>query len=198
MSEYQYYEFQAVDRSLTADEMSDLRSYSSRARITPTTFSVDYSWGNFKGDEDKWMAKYFDAFLYLANWGTHVLKIRLPSSLLTPDTAGEYCYSDSAFFREKDGKVVITFVSEDEEGGIWVDGEGRLSELISIRAELARSDLRALYLGWLLQAQSGELEDNDAAFRRVARDLHRIVNNSSSELDRVVEGPGRNIKCESV
>lgn len=37
MSEYQYYEFQAIDRSLTAEEMGVLRSYSTRARITPTS-----------------------------------------------------------------------------------------------------------------------------------------------------------------
>ncbi len=33
MSEYQYYEFQAVDRPLTQNQMSDLRAYSSRAQI---------------------------------------------------------------------------------------------------------------------------------------------------------------------
>ena len=68
MSEYQYFEFQAIDRPLTVDEMSELRSYSTRARITPTSFVNEYSWGDFKGDEDAWMEKYFDAFLYLANW----------------------------------------------------------------------------------------------------------------------------------
>jgi hypothetical protein len=33
MSEYQYYEFQAIDRPLTKSEMADLRSYSTRALI---------------------------------------------------------------------------------------------------------------------------------------------------------------------
>lgn len=33
MSEYQYYEFQAIDRGLTDKEMSELRSFSSRADI---------------------------------------------------------------------------------------------------------------------------------------------------------------------
>jgi hypothetical protein len=60
MSEYQYYEFQAIDRPLAEQEMRELRSYSTRANITPTSFTVDYSWGDFKGDEDAWMAKYFD------------------------------------------------------------------------------------------------------------------------------------------
>jgi len=161
MSEYQYYEFQAIDRPLTTQEMSELRSYSTRARITPTSFINDYSWGNFKGNEDAWMEKYFDAFLYLANWGTHVLKLRLPSRLLDPATARAYCGGESTFVREKSDKVILSFVSEDEDGSDWIEGEGNLSSLISVRAELARGDLRGLYLGWLLRAQSAELDQED-------------------------------------
>jgi hypothetical protein len=161
MSEYQYYEFQAIDRPLTAKEMSELRSYSTRARITPTSFVNDYAWGSFKGDEDAWMEKYFDAFLYLANWGTRVLKLRLPSRLLDPAIAKSYCGGGSAFVREKPGRVILSFVSDDEEGGYWVEGEGWLSSLISVRAEMARGDLRALYLGWLLRVHTGDLDDDD-------------------------------------
>ena len=76
MSEYQYYEFQAIDRPLTAKEMATLRGYSSRATITPTRFVNDYSCGSFKGNASEWMEKYFDAFLYLANWGTHEFMLR--------------------------------------------------------------------------------------------------------------------------
>jgi len=161
MSEYQYYEFQAIDRPLTEKEMRMLRSYSTRARITPTSFVNDYSWGSFKGDEDAWMEKYFDAFLYLANWGTCVLKLRLPTRLLDRKTARLYCVGECATAREKNGNVVLTFLSEDEEGGDWVEGEGELSSLISVRAELARGDLRCLYIGWLLSAQSGDLDDEE-------------------------------------
>ncbi|MEO6594357.1 MAG: hypothetical protein ABIP94_06360 [Planctomycetota bacterium] len=161
MSEYQYYEFQAIDRPLDAKEMAELRSYSTRARITPTSFVNDYSWGSFKGDVDACMERYFDAFLYLANWGTHVLKLRLPARLLEAKTAGQYCAGEQASVREKNGKVILTFVSEDEEGGEWVEDAGRLSSLISARTELGRGDLRALYLGWLLCAQSGDLDDDD-------------------------------------
>ena len=161
MSEYQYYEFQAIDRPLTEKEMGELRSYSTRARITPTSFINDYSWGSFKGDEDAWMKKYFDAFLYFANWGTHLFKLRLPSRLLNLDTADLYCPGGAAFASEKNGKVILTFVSEDEGGDDWVEGEGRLSSLISVRAEIARGDLRAPYLGWLLCPQSRELDNED-------------------------------------
>jgi hypothetical protein len=87
MSEYQHYEFPAIDRPLSKKEMSELRSHSTRARITTTSFVNHYEWGSFKGESDVWMEKYFDAFLYLANWGTHMLKLSLPSRLLDPAMA---------------------------------------------------------------------------------------------------------------
>lgn len=201
MSEYQYYEFQAIDRPLTAAEMSELRSISTRARITPTSFVNEYSWGDFKGQPDVWMERYFDAFLYLANWGSHRLKLRLPPRLLSPASALTYFGSDSAFVNVKSGKLILSFASDEEEGGEWVEGEGQLSSLISVRAELARGDLRALYLGWLLRVQAGEIDHKEpeppvppglgqlsaslvslAEFLRIDDDLLHVAAKASSPL----------------
>jgi hypothetical protein len=156
MSEYQYYEFQAVDRPLTAKEMSELRSFSTRARISPTSFVNDYSWGNFRGNADAWMEKYFDVFLYVANWGTRVLKLRLPARLLDLKDARRYCMGERVSAREKDR---FRFVPIDRN---WVEGDGLLSSMIPVRAELVRGYRRALYLGWLLCVQNGDLEEDDA------------------------------------
>jgi hypothetical protein len=68
MSEFQYYEFRALDRSLTRREMRELRAISTRAKITPTSFVNTYEWGDLKGDPNRFMEKYFDAFVYVANW----------------------------------------------------------------------------------------------------------------------------------
>jgi hypothetical protein len=105
--------------------------------------------------------KYFDAFLYLANWGTHVLKLRLSSKPLPLAIAEEFCGGGSAFVREKAGKVVVSFVSENEDPSDWVEGEGHLSAMVSVRDGLMRGDLRSLYLGWLLRVQSDELDNED-------------------------------------
>lgn len=86
MSEYQYYEFQAIDRPLTDTQIREVQACSTRAHITPTSFVNHYNWGDFKGDTKTWMEKYFDAFLYLANWGTRELMFRLPSRLLSLET----------------------------------------------------------------------------------------------------------------
>ena len=50
MSEYQYYEFQAIDRPLDRAAQKALRSISSRARITATSFTNHYEWGDLKGE----------------------------------------------------------------------------------------------------------------------------------------------------
>jgi hypothetical protein len=67
MSEYQYYEFQAIYRPLTQREMAELRALSTRAEITPNRFVNVYHYGDFRGDPRALMEKYFDAFLYVAN-----------------------------------------------------------------------------------------------------------------------------------
>ena len=50
MSEYQCYEFVALDRPLIAKEMAELRGISTRAEITPTRFWNEYHWGDLKAD----------------------------------------------------------------------------------------------------------------------------------------------------
>jgi hypothetical protein len=40
MSEYQYYEFLAVDRPLTITEQAEIREFSASAGITTTSFST--------------------------------------------------------------------------------------------------------------------------------------------------------------
>ena len=120
MSEYQYYEFQAIDRQLTDEEQETLRGYSRRARITPTRFVNSYSYGDFKGDESEWMAKYFDAFVYMANWGTHRLMLRLPGSLLPQESIERYC-AGSTLSARAIGKHLILDFRSDMEGG---DGDG--------------------------------------------------------------------------
>ena len=201
MSEYQYYEFQAVDRPLTDTEMRELRVVSSRAEITPTRFVNFYTFGDFKGQPARWMERYFDAFLYLANWGTRELMLRLPGHLLDLETAERYFVGDAAWVSVAGDFVVLGFQSDCEDGD-WADnGTGWLSSLIPLRADLAGGDHRVLYLGWLLSVQEGELEDGEteppvppglrrltaslkvfADFLRIDRDLVAAAAEASPDL----------------
>jgi hypothetical protein len=160
MSEYQYYEFQAVDRPLTEREIGELRRYSTRATITSTRFVNHYDWGSLKGDPSEWMRKYFDAFLYVANWGTRELMLRFPRRVLDLATAKRYCCGGSASAKSKSDFVILDFLSDDEEGDGWDDdGSGWLSALIPLRAEIAGGDHPALYLAWLGCVQARTLEN---------------------------------------
>ena len=59
------------------------------------------------------------------------------------------CDGESLSLKAKKQHIVLEFLSEDEGGDEWTDGEHWMASLISIRAELMRGDTRALYLGWL-------------------------------------------------
>ncbi len=159
MSEYQYYEFQSVDRPLTQAQRDELRAYSSRAKITANSFINFYDYGSFKGSPEKWMEKYFDAFLYFANWGSHWFMLRVPKKLIDQEVAEAYCAGEDFYFIAKADTLIFSFRSEDEEGQ-WVENEGWLASLLPIRADLMAGDYRALYLGWLAAVQSEEIEDD--------------------------------------
>jgi hypothetical protein len=162
MSEYQYYEFRAIDRPLTEHQMEELRALSTRADITPTSFVNTYNWGDFKGDPAKLMEKYFDAFVYVANWGTHEFMLRIPSRFL-PACAAQFATScDTVTWWESGDNTIISFRVEDEPGQWDEEGEGWLDSLISIRNDLMAGDLRALYLGWLRDIQGVEFDEGEA------------------------------------
>lgn len=144
MSEYQYYEFLAIDRPLDDDEQAEVRSLSTRARITATTFVNEYHWGDFKGDPHRLMERYYDAHLYVANWGTHRVMFRLPCDLLDPDVVEDCCVGDQVSAWVTGEFVVLEFTSEDHAGefDFDYDAEALLSAIVGVRAELAAGDLR--------------------------------------------------------
>jgi len=78
MSEYQYYEFQAIDRPLTDRQMRELREISTRATITRTRFSNYYTYGDLKANPRDLLVRYFDALLYFAHWHFVKLAFRYP------------------------------------------------------------------------------------------------------------------------
>jgi hypothetical protein len=155
MSEYQYYEFQAIDRPLDQAAQDALRSISSRARITETSFINHYEWGDLKGDPRKFMERWFDLHLYLANWGTRRLMLRVPARFV--DRAdidrflGEIDWVD--VWASGDNLIVDIQRNEDGDYDDWDDGSGRLAALASLRTDVLSGDLRLFYLLWLTAVQ---------------------------------------------
>jgi hypothetical protein len=86
MSEYQYYEFAAVDQLLTEQAQSELRSRSTRATITASGFINEYHWGNLKGEPLDWVERFFDAHVYSSSWGNCVKRLVNGGFMWTPKT----------------------------------------------------------------------------------------------------------------
>lgn len=170
MSEYQYYEFLAIDRPLDDAARAEVRSLSTRARITATSFVNEYHWGDFKGDPSRLMERYYDAHLHVTNWGTHRAMFRLPCELLDPEAVEDYCVGDQVSAWVTDEFIVLDFSSEDHAGEFDFDYEAAtlLSAIVGVRAELAGGDLRPLYLAWL--ATYGSWERDEDVFDRDADD----------------------------
>lgn len=109
MSEYQYYEFRAVDRPLTKKEQAELRALSTRADISAYHFSNVYHWGSFKGSPDDMVERYFDAHLYVANWGERRLVLRIPSRYFDLQRARPYQEGRRAAVQKKGDHVILRF-----------------------------------------------------------------------------------------
>lgn len=123
MSEYQYYEFQAIDRPLTDEQQQELRRLSSRAHITPTGFVNVYNYGDLHADPIAMLEKCFDTFCYVANWGTRKLMFRIPPDLIAGEEVWNYCVDEILHLHNKGEYFILEFTSQSEEYE-WEEGEG--------------------------------------------------------------------------
>lgn len=149
MSEYQYYEWQSIDRVLTSAEQNAVDGLSSHIEVSSSRAVVTYSWSDFRHDPKEVLLKYFDAYLYWANWGSIRLMFRFPKGLLDLPEIEPYCINDSISM-ETIGKFQVLDLNFDaEDGGDGMEGEAELSQFIQLRADLLEGDCRLLYLAWL-------------------------------------------------
>jgi hypothetical protein len=147
---------------LTGAEQEQVRALSTRARITATSFTNEYHWGNFRGDPRRMVERFYDAHLYLANWGTHQIMLRLPKTVLSLKGVEPYLAGDQVTAWTSGANLVLDLTSEDESGDWVEDAEDSLSAIAGVRAELAAGDLRPLYLAWL--SAYGTWERDEDAF----------------------------------
>ncbi|RZL96339.1 MAG: hypothetical protein EOP82_00925 [Variovorax sp.] len=161
MSEYQYYEFAAIDRPLTAAEMAQLRKVSTRGQISASSFVNHYEWGGLKADPAEWMRRYFDAFVYTANWCSCRLSLRLPLATFHETDLRPFVSGAALTIEASDEHWIIDwslYESENYDRFNVEDGGGWMGRLAPLRDELLRGDLRPPYLGWL--ASAGQLDDD--------------------------------------
>jgi hypothetical protein len=161
MSEYQYYEFLAVDRPLSDLEQQELRAISSRARITAASFTNHYEWGDLKCDPKKLVERYFDLHLYCANWAARRLMIRLPKRLMDMSRLESFLHDvEWVTVAEKDGNLIVDIFADEVESDTdeWEEGTGWLAALSPLRADVLSGDYRLFYLAWLAAVDYGGID----------------------------------------
>ena len=167
MSEYQYYEFQAIDRPLSDEDRRALRGLSTRARITATSFTNDYQWGDFKGSPVRLMERWFDLHLYLANWGTRRVMIRLPQRLVARSHLDRFLRCvDLVRVRESGDNLIVDVHSDDDDTdysdySYEEDDTDCLAAIAPLRAAVLAGDWRLFYLLWLTAVVDERLDDGD-------------------------------------
>lgn len=162
MSEYQYFEFAAIDRPLTDGEMAALRAVSTRAVITPSGFVNHYEWGGLKADPLDWMRRYFDAFVYLADWAHCRFALRLPRDMFGQAELKPFGVKQSLTIDASEDHWILDWSlegSDNYDRFAEDDGRGWMGRLVPLRDELIRGDQRSLYLGWLAGAAKGEVPE---------------------------------------
>ena len=168
MSEYQYYEFQAIDRPLSDADRRALRGLSTRARITATSFTNEYHWGDFKGSPVRLMERWFDLHLYLANWGTRRVMIRLPQRLVARSHLDRFLRCvDLVRVRESGDNLIVDVHSDDDDTdysdySYEEDDTDCLAAIAPLRAAVLAGDWRLFYLLWLTAVEDESLDDGDA------------------------------------
>ncbi len=163
MSEYQRYEFMTSDRPLTRVQLDAVNALSSHIEASSTHALIEYHWGNFKHNPIDVLHKFFDGFLYWANWGSPELALRFPHGILPGDLIDGYDLDDFVTFtRYADYDILDIHFGEMEAPDEWINYE--LGSLIAMRDELMEGDLRALYIVWLagqIMMEGYDEEDED-------------------------------------
>lgn len=161
MSEHQVYEFVAVDKALTKQEMAELRAVSTRAEISSTRFWNEYHWGDLKADPKELLARYFDVHVYTANWGEHRVMFRLPAARIDAAALRPY-FGTRRDVLKKCGDYLVLELNNPDDNSEPDDSDaetGDVAALVSLRAGLLKGDLRVAYLAWLLAVQGGAIPD---------------------------------------
>lgn len=164
MSEYQYYEFRAIDRPLTSDEMNAVKRLSSRVDLSPHHAKFVYNYSDLPAVATDLLAEYFDAMFYIANWGSCQLMFRFPKQVVDLAQMQTYCQPliEEFLSISTRGEYVILTIEwhEEETDWGWIEGEDWLPRLLPLRDDLLQGDYRLLYLAWLKAISSEDALDS--------------------------------------
>jgi hypothetical protein len=108
------------------------------------------------------MERWFDLHLYLANWGSRRLMIRLPTRMVNRDLLDAFLGEvDCAGLTVTGENLILDIVRDEVESDDMEDGSGWLATLTPLRAEVLAGDLRLFYLLWLTAVEADTFEADE-------------------------------------
>ncbi len=144
MSEYQYYEFCSINKPLTSEARKEMHLLSSRANVGTHNASYVYNFGDFRGNSDKLLLKYFDVFFYISNFGTIRLTFKYNVSQINIDEIKKYCVEDVVEYEQYGQDILLDISLQNEDGFGWTEGEGVLADLLPLYDEIKSKNYQFL------------------------------------------------------
>ena len=186
MSEYQYYEFRTVNRTLTREAVKEVNSWSSRGNVNSTSASFTYNYGNFKHNPKQCLLSHFDIMLYYANYGCRRMMFKFPQKLVNLKTLQQFDYSNSEDYQSSitvstEGDFVVIDIEENLEEGFsdWIDCESTLAAVMALWTDILNNDYRSLYLIWSQMVKNAIqyeiLKEDDIEYPDVPSGLKKLT-----------------------
>ncbi len=152
MSEYQFYQFKTVNRSLSKAAQDDVDTWSSRGDVSSTTATFTYSYSDFRQNPEKCLLQYFDMYLHFASYGTRHIMFKFPKKILDLNILKQYEYDDDErhLLVRVVGDDVLIDMEESLQDSVETYGyESTLGNIKSLWNDIVQGDYRCLYVTWL-------------------------------------------------
>ncbi len=108
------------------------------------------------------MERWFDLHLYLTNWGSRRLMIRLPTRMVNRDLLDAFLGEvDCAGLTVIGDNLILDIMRDELESDDMDDGSDWLASMTPLRAEVLAGDLRLFYLLWLTAVETDAFEEDE-------------------------------------
>ena len=168
MSEYQCYQFDAIDRILTPAQRREVGELSSHISVSASSAMVEYHYSDFKHDPIKVLKRYFDLYSYESNWGVQRLVFRFNKSAIDLETISRFELDEWLAVAVEENQVLIDcYLDEnydhelnyDYDGSGFADFHSSRSYFVSFYQDIIGGDYRSLCLWWLKAAELSGAEE---------------------------------------
>jgi hypothetical protein len=167
MSEYQAYYFARVDRPLSGKEIEAVDALSSHMEVGAHSAFVHYHYGDFKHKPLHILKKWFDVFVYYANWGSQTIGFRFNKDAIDVERLVPFEVDEVLMVETSEDHVVVLAQFDENYGdGAYYDLSeergGFYAGYVSLYNAILRGDDRALFLLWLKAMEKGGDSDDRA------------------------------------